>query len=1018
MTDSIVYTVDPANPIAQAVVTRGGRVVFVGDVATAVSFIGPETEVIDADGAVVLPGFVDAHTHPLFLAEAFGIGVAALHAETIADLRATVLAFAAANPEFPFIRALPWKYDFRPDGSLPAATEMDQLFPELADRPLIIQTQGGQEYLLNSKALAEMQARNAAGFLRLAPARDAGGNFTGVLEQGFPTFEFDFWTFAEYPGGEDAVVARMTNVFLEVVRLASSSGITTIDDHAATSGVKPAQHPQSDHFGNIELALAARNAGQLENMRLRANLHIHQDDFLDPANAAALDQELTDWITRGGQLSDDRFRFGESVKLYIEGVGERHTAAFLEPYSDLPTSFGTTFYPTDSADPNQPGFAHSTAFFDAVKLLDDRGLQTSTHATGDRGSRIVINAYGEVQAANGPRDRRQRIEHNEYATVDGDVQRLANLGIFSVLTAAGHVGSATTDAAVGLDRAARFAPARSLIDAGAPVAFVSDFSVTPFSPLVQAFVAQTRIHHDGTVLGPEQAITLAEYIHGATIGGATAMFQEGNRGSIEVGKFADLVIFNPEPFAFQAGAIEPAPGGPLPRALQVGVDFAADLLSNPRPSPAPGAVNPRVERFLADYPHVEGAVDLESLLLDDEPAFLAGVAARLLNPNRTTIVGGRVVYQDARPVPHDDAATTRANTPVRLDLAANDADADEFPTLGQRHRDLLFVSSVTQPAHGAVLNFEGSVIYTPEPGFAGTDTFAYRNHDGALESAVEAVVTVTVEANPVTVSRLELTPGRRGIASVRLNVSDALDQATAQDPSNYEIRPTPARGRGRVGQVVPVAQATYDAATNQVTLHARGRLAGHTRFQITIRDAITDLAGQPIDGDSDGEPGGNHVVSVGLFRRVRYTDRDGDTVDLAIETILQDEQDRGPDRAERGKRPAGLMELTWSVDGEGHSLRLIGTTPREHVLRGQVVPAVASDHKTSFQTTTGLANVVNQLPICSPAVVDACFELGVIRTDHEKGRLSRAHPYDRITPALVGSPEEILRDSCLSHSPS
>jgi hypothetical protein len=957
VTNGIVYTVDAANPIAEAVAARDGRIVFVGDAATAASFIGPETEVIDAEGAVVLPGFVDAHTHPLFLAEAFGIGVAALDAETIADLRATVLAFAAANPGFPVVRALPWKYDFRPDGSLPTAAEMDQLFPELVDRPLIVQTQGGQEYLLNSKALTEMQARNMAAFLRLAPTRDQAGNFTGVLEQGFPTFEFDFWTFAEYPGGKDALVGRMQDVFLEVVRLASSSGITTIDDHAATSGVKPAQHPASDHFGNIELALRARDTGQLDNMRLRANLHIHQDDFLDPANAAALDQELTDWITRGGQLSDNRFRFGESAKLYIEGVGERHTAAFHEPYSDLPTSFGETFYPTDSADPSQPGFAQSTAFFDTVKQLDDRGLQVATHATGDRGSRIVINAYEQVQLANGPRDRRQRIEHNEYATVDGDVQRLADLGIFSVLTAAGHVGSATTDAAVGLDRAARFAPARSLIDAGAPVAFVSDFSVTPFAPLIQAFVAQTRIHHDGTILGLDQAITLPEYILGATLGGATAMFQEANRGSIEVGKVADLVIFNPEPFAFQAGAIGFAPG----------------IVASPR-GRANLAPNPRVDDFIADYPHVEGAVDIESLLDD----IAAGVAARLLNPNRTTIVAGRVVYSDSAPVPQDDAVTALANEPLQLDLVANDADADEFPTLGARHRDLLFVSSVTQPAHGAVVNLEGSVVYIPEPGFVGTDMFTYRNHDGAFESAVEAVVTVTVRSNGVAVAGLELTPSRRGIASVRVNFSDALDPASARDPDHYEIRSVPARARGRVGPVIPVASAAYDPATNQVTLRPRGRLPRNTRFQITIRDAITDLAGQPIDGDSDGQPGGNHVVSAGLFRRVSYTDRDGDTVDLAIETILQDEQDRGPGRAARAKRPAGLMELIWSVDGEGHSLRLVGTTPREHVLRGRVLPAVGSDRKTTFQSTTGLANVIHQLPVCSPVVVDACFELGVV----------------------------------------
>lgn len=226
--------------------------------------------------------------------------------------------------------------------------------------------------------------------------------------------------------------------------LFSAAGVTAVDDQGATSGRKPGNG--LDGFGNIDVALEARRRGLLDTVRLTAALHVHELDFLDPANAAALEAELDDWQQRGAALSDDFFGFGRRIKLYVEGVAERHTAAMFEPYSDV-DEVGVAFWPTQGGQQDR-----SEEFYQAIALLDGRGLQVGVHATGDRGSAIVVNAVERLVRERGPADRRFRIEHNELPRLLEEIPRLRQLDIHTVATPFVTVGTGTSDRALGFER--------------------------------------------------------------------------------------------------------------------------------------------------------------------------------------------------------------------------------------------------------------------------------------------------------------------------------------------------------------------------------------------------------------------------------------------------------------------------------------------------------------------------------------------------------------------------------------
>lgn len=224
------------------------------------------------------------------------------------------------------------------------------------------------------------------------------------------------------------------------------------------------------------------------------------------------------------------------LKLYIDDVVEPRTAALLEPYTGCGAHRGETFYPAEE-------------FADLLARLDARGFQCFVHATGDRGIRTVLDAVEHARAVNGPRDARHQVVHVECLDPE-DVPRFRQLGVVACMQprhCAPEIAGPGQDWAenVGEDRWHKAWPMRSLAEAGAVLAFSSDWNVAEMDPMVGIYTALTRRPLGGGDPWQEQeTVDARTAVYGYTMGSAYANFLEGDRGSLTVGKAADFVILS------------------------------------------------------------------------------------------------------------------------------------------------------------------------------------------------------------------------------------------------------------------------------------------------------------------------------------------------------------------------------------------------------------------------------------------------------------------------------------------
>ena len=225
----------------------------------------------------------------------------------------------------------------------------------------------------------------------------------------------------------------------------------------------------------------------------------------------------------GDKLTSNR------VKIFIDGVIESGTAAMLAEYTDRPGHKGEPIF--DAA-----------SFAEAAVAIDRRGMQITVHAIGDAAVRIALDGYQAARAANGPRDSRHRIEHIEMIDA-ADIPRLADLGVIaSVQPLHAPQGESPTTRSIGPDRARQAYPWRDLHQAGAVVAFSSDWPIVPVDPLLGIQTALTRQPHLPSL--PDQRLPLMEALKAFTCNGAYAGFMEGHTGKIRAGMLADLVLLD------------------------------------------------------------------------------------------------------------------------------------------------------------------------------------------------------------------------------------------------------------------------------------------------------------------------------------------------------------------------------------------------------------------------------------------------------------------------------------------
>ena len=512
-----IYTVNRAQPWAEAIAIRGDQFIAVGSNQDMDRLIGKDTTLVELDGRLVLPGIIDSHIH-LLEGSILLDHVRLDEATSLEEMKDIVRLFAKAKPEAPWIVGHGWNYTYVEGGRLPTRHDLDEVVP---DRPAFLMAYDGHTAWVNSLALA------AAGLDRQSKPLGPGeivrdpetGEATGALkEEGAIQL---VRRVMPRPPREELLAALRKGI-----AYAHRFGVTSIHSASGISAEEDAEgYPDNDA---LDLFAELEQRGELT-LRVYSAMTVNEtttDEDLDRfAELAA--RHRGPWLKAG------------AVKIFMDGVIESHTAAMLEPFANNPDERGTPNY--TQAEINE-----------LISNLDQRGFQIFTHAIGDRAVRMVLNAYEEAAGQHPESRGRHRIEHVEVVS-DKDIPRFAELDVIAAM----QPHHATPDIVgvwakgVGPERIERAFAWRSLRDAGARVVHGSDWAVVTIDPLVGLHTAVTRQDLDDRPEGgwiPDQRLTLEDAISGYTLDAAYASFEEDIKGSIEVGKFADLAVLSQDLF--------------------------------------------------------------------------------------------------------------------------------------------------------------------------------------------------------------------------------------------------------------------------------------------------------------------------------------------------------------------------------------------------------------------------------------------------------------------------------------
>ncbi|MGB4293064.1 MAG: amidohydrolase [Bacteroidales bacterium] len=495
-----VFTVDPSMPYAEAVAIKGEFITEVGKNSKILKLASEKTSVIDAKGRLVIPGFNDAHIHFGPLDPDY---IELRYTTDPATITEKVAAMVAKSKPGQVIRGGHWDHEMFTTREWPTKELIDRVSP---DNPVILSRADGHSVLVNSYVLKK------SGITKNTPDPPGGeiqrdpvtGEPTGILKD----------------NAENLIRLGDVSVSLtpEEQKAKTWEGYLLALKEAREYGVTSIQIPGSADFEVYEklkeqgLLTSRIDIGQAltgDTNRLKRYLELAQKYPRD-----------SNWI-----------RFGY-LKVFVDGSMGSGTALMFEPFNDRPETSGLAMHPYEE-------------FEDMVLKADRMGFQIGAHAIGDKANFWVLNAFEKARQVNGRRDSRHRIEHAQ-TLQQSDIPRFGQLGVIASMQPTHCITDKNFyEKRVGFERSKGAYVWRSLLDAGAILAFGTDYQVEPINPMEGLYAAVTRKDRrgeEGEGWFPEQKLTMEEAIKYYTWGSAYAQFMDDRKGIIKRGYLADIVI--------------------------------------------------------------------------------------------------------------------------------------------------------------------------------------------------------------------------------------------------------------------------------------------------------------------------------------------------------------------------------------------------------------------------------------------------------------------------------------------
>ena len=497
-----VVTVDENVPDGQAIAVKGDTILAVGSNRQIRAYVGPNTEVIDLDGMLAIPGFVESHGHFLGIGDA-NMQLDVMNVANWDEIVSMVDAVAGDAQAGELIRGRGWhqeKWDKVPEGGVQGLPTHHSLSAVSPNNPVVLRHASGHASFANAMAM-EMSGitRSTADPRGGEIVRDENGDPIGMFRETAQGLLG--------PAQRNAVPPDPRRQAELAIEEMLAKGITSFQDAGSS-------------FTNVDMFKEMVDDGSM-GVRLYVMLRVSNEQ---------LAAQLTNYRMIG--YGDNRLTV-RAIKRSIDGALGPHGAWLLEPYEDLPSSSGFNTSSIESVE-------------ETARLAAEHGFQMNTHAIGDRANREVLDIYERTFAASPDKsDLRWRIEHSQHLHPD-DIPRFGQMGVIASMEGI----HATSDAPYVLERLGEQRARegayvwQSLLESGAVVTNGTDAPVEDVDPIASYYATVSRRTKDGTVFFPEQRLSRLEALRSYTLSGAYAAFEDDLKGSLTPGKLADITVLS------------------------------------------------------------------------------------------------------------------------------------------------------------------------------------------------------------------------------------------------------------------------------------------------------------------------------------------------------------------------------------------------------------------------------------------------------------------------------------------